>query len=411
MITLLTARTIMLGRRGEIVRDGAVLLDGATVAAVGSRHDLEADLAGPDPAVVVRRLDLGEATVLPGLVDAHVHLVFGGDEADPDGDAAGSPAGRAPDHDACVARMSRRAGELLRSGVTTVRDLGDRDRLSLRVRDAIATGETVGPRVLAATSPLTPPDGHCHYLGGVVRDEAGIRERIADHAEAGADVIKVMASGGQTTDGPYAMWDPQFSTEALGVVVEEAHARGLRVAAHAHASESIAAAVDAGVDTVEHATWLAPGREIDRRDEVARRMAERGVVFCHASSNDWRGLATRRGERWAREMVGRLAWFDAHGVTQICGTDAGIGPFGGTARALTRFAEYGFAADHIVEIGTSAGAEALGLAGTTGSIAPGLAADLLVVDGDVTTDVEALCRPRLVVAGGRFHDAAATGRA
>lgn len=197
------------------------------------------------------------------------------------------------------------------------------------------------------------------------------------------------------------MWDPQFTLAELRAAVDEAHGHGLRIAAHAHSAEAIALAVEAGVDTVEHATWLVKGPDWDPRPEIAQQMAEQGTVFCHASSNDWRGLAAKIGETWARNLVGRAAWFDEYGVAQIAGTDAGVTSFTEAPAALARFTECGFAPGKAVEIGTVAGAKALGLSEVTGSLVPGLAADLLIVKGNVLADLSAVTRPLLVVVRGR----------
>src|SRR5437868_2771787 len=148
----------------------------------------------------------------------------------------------------------------------------------------------VGPRaeVVAAAPPdtehhdhpdatLPPPGGHCHVLGGVVDGPVAIAERIAEHAAAGVDLIKVMASGGQSTAGGAAMWESQFDRAELALVVDEAARHGLGVAAHAHGAQAIADAVAAGVATVEHCTWMSGPGTSDQRPEVVAEMAQRGI--------------------------------------------------------------------------------------------------------------------------------------
>jgi imidazolonepropionase-like amidohydrolase len=334
------------------------------------------------------------------LVETHVHLVFCG-RLD-----AGEELRAQPDDRRLLLQMNSRAETLLRSGVTTARDLGDRSMLSLVLRDGIAAGEIAGPRLLAATTPLTPPGGHCWFLGGQVSGQADIRRQVQRIAAAGADTIKIMASGGQSTPGPYAIWDPQFSEEELGVAVQEAHDHGLLVAAHAHSADAISRAVKVRVDSIEHGTWLIPGPDWDPRDEVAQQMAEQGTVFCHADPNDWREFVGLMGESNARMFVGRTAWYEKHGVPQVLGTDAGISVFTTSPSALVHFGEYGFSPERIIEIGTSAGARSLGLDGTTGTLRPGLAADVLVVDGDPLTDISALERTVGVFARGQWYEGA-----
>lgn len=389
---LYTADIVLPGPAGESVTDGAVLVEGETITAVGPRTEIEKQAA---PGTPVEHFHGG--TILPGIVNSHIHLVFHGGPKPADVLQSES------DDSRLVLKMAARANTLLRSGVTTARDLGDRDGLALRVRDAIAADEIPGPRILAATTPLTPPQGHCWFLGGEVSGEHEIRARIQHLAGRGADAIKIMASGGESTPGPYAMWDPQFTIEELRAAVDEAHGAGLTVAAHAHSAEGVARVVDAGVDTVEHATWLVAGPDWDPRPEVAQQMAEQGTILCHASSNDWRRLAAVAGEDWARRLGGRVAWFDSFGVTQIAGTDAGITGFGDSPAALARFADYGFSPARAIEIGTVAGATALGLAGTTGALRAGLAADLLIVQGNPLVDLTALTNTVRVVARGHQY--------
>lgn len=390
--TLITAGTLLAGPAGEVLRDGAVLISGETITAVGPRSEVEPQ-ASPDATTY--RFPGG--TVLPGLVDAHVHLAFRGGRQ-----AVETLRAQASDTRLAL-QMSHRAEMLLRCGVTTARDLGDRAGLTLHVRDAIAAGEIAGPRMLAATVPLTPPGGHCWFLGGQVAGETDIRAQVRSIASAGGDAIKVMASGGESTTGPYSMWDAQFSCDELAAAVDEAHSHGLPVAAHAHASEAISRAVQAGVDTIEHGTWLTDG-QWDPQDTVAEQMARQGTVLCHGSSNDWRRLAKVIGETRARTLVARTAWYEAHGVAQIVGTDAGIGAFTSTAASIVRYAEQGFSPARAIEIATVAGASALGLETTTGTLRAGLASDALVVDGDPLDDLHALTRPLLVLAQGHAYD-------
>ncbi|ANY08312.1 hypothetical protein AFB00_20815 [Pseudonocardia sp. HH130630-07] len=164
---------------------------------------------GPEPLLYrrypdVRRTAFPDATMLAGLINAHVHLAF---------DATPDPVATLRGGDPAAVRhiVAAHARELLDSGITTARDLGDRDGIVGRVRDEIAAGEAVGPRVLSAFAPLTSPQGHCWFLGGEVRDATQIRELIDRQADRGADLVKVMAGGGRLTPSAAPVWESQFT--------------------------------------------------------------------------------------------------------------------------------------------------------------------------------------------------------
>ncbi len=397
---LLTARQVLAGPAGERWEDGAVLVRDGLIAAVGPRTEVEPQ-ARPDED----RYDLPAGTVLPGLVNGHVHLCF---------DAGPDPVGTllAAEPAALLAAATDRARVLLDQGVTTVRDLGDRDGISVRVRSALAAGPLPGPRILAAIAPLTATRGHCWFLGGEVDGAAAARALVRRNAAAGADVIKVMASGGHLTPGGAAMWESQFDPALLRAVVAEAGQAGLPVAAHAHGTAAIAESVAAGVATVEHCGWLdGPGGVRVVRDEVAARMAAQGVAACVTTGN--RDLATALatgGEAAAVAEFGRLRRMVELGVPLLFGTDAGVqgAPFSDQVGSLALYRWAGLSPAQVVETVTTASARAIGLGDRTGALRPGLAADLLAVDGDPLADLEALRAVRLVVAGGHPHHPAGT---
>ncbi len=388
---LLTAGTVLRGPSTDRIDGGAVLVRDGLIGAVGPVAELDATTPADVP-----RLAFPSGTILPGLVNGHVHLTF------VPGVELHASVCDADDAELLL-RMAGAARTLLDGGVTTVRDLGDRGGLALRVRDAIAAGMLAGPRILAAGAPLTPPGGHCWFLGGEVDGPGAIRERVAALAAAGVDLVKVMASGGQSTPGGAAMWESQFGVDELRVVVEEAARHGLPVAAHAHGADSIAAAVEAGVSTVEHCSWMTGRGTSDQRADVAAAMAAKGIAACPGSSGDWRRLAAVVGEDRAREVFGRLHWLVEQGVRVVPGTDAGLNPFDGLPVTLGHYRDFGFTAAEILDMATSGAADVLGLTGVTGRLQPGLAADLLVVDGDPLADLDALTRIELVVARGRLH--------
>ncbi|RJQ75377.1 amidohydrolase family protein [Pseudonocardiaceae bacterium YIM PH 21723] len=373
-----------------IFADRAVLSDGATILAVGSAAEIEA-LCTPD----TRRLSFPDSTVLPGLIDAHVHLAF---------DASPDPVSALIDIDdtALLLGMTGRAQQLLAAGVTTARDLGDRGGLTVALRDAIAAGIFAGPRILAATAPLTSVKGHCWFMGGEVGSDGDIRDRIAANRRAGADLIKVMASGGAMTPGGPKMWEAQFDAEQLRLIVAEAGRYDLPVAAHAHGTDTIGHCVDAGVRTIEHCSWRNPtGLEFD--PEIARRIAEREIAVCRCISGDWRVFLDRMGPHADALLDSIRAMRDA-GVRFIAGTDAGVPGawFGDYVGMLEFFAEVGFSNAEIIDMATVNAADALGLP-DTGRLAPGMRADLIVVNGDPLQDLGALRNLDLVLAAGSLR--------
>ena len=346
-------------------------------------------------------------TLLPGLFDAHVHLVADG------GVGSLERAPSLPDDEVDdVIRQSLR--EQAAAGVTTVRDLGDTRYLTVAHRDRSDPGL---PRIVAAGPPITVPDGHCHFLGGAVSGADHARRLVAEHRERGVDVIKVMASGGMVTVGT-DVFGVQFDVDELEAVVDEARRRDLQVLAHSHSLAGIRHALDSGVDGIEHFTGLtAQGIEVP--DDVLDRVAAAGVALDLTLGFDRAGLAAMPGPPPQVQEAMRRAGMDFEtayvarlevarrvrdrGITVVSGADSGIGPLkrhGGVVRSVVDLALAGFRADEALRTATTAAAAACGLAAVTGALRPGLAADLLVVDGDLRTDLDALHRPVAVLARG-----------
>lgn len=387
---LITASQILPGPADQRIEDGAVLIAGDTIVMVGHRRDVE-----PHATSSAVHHDFPGATVLPGLINCHVHLAFDG-SADPSASVRETP------DDELLDAMETRAQRLLASGVTTVRDLGDRDGLAIRLCDRILRGERNGPRIVASGPPITIPDGHCWFLGGEAGDEQQLRERVRRNAALGADVIKVMASGGQITPTSPPMWQTQFDERELQIVVDEATSLDLPVAAHAHGTHAIGAAVNAGVTTIEHCTWLRDGGGgYDTRDAVAANMAAKGIYACIAWPPDWQGLMQRLGPERADLVAERFRWMARLGVPLIPGTDAGLprSGFDNFADALKLYVHLGYQPAQVIEMATTTSARALGLE-RVWLLSAGYSADLLVVDGDPLADFDALNRRKLTVARG-----------
>jgi imidazolonepropionase-like amidohydrolase len=346
---------------------------------------------GPPPADA-DLLDLGDATLLPGLIDTHVHLAF-----DAGLDPVAALATR--DDDAVLEAMAEAAAAQLRAGVTTVRDLGDRDYLALRLRET----RSGLPTIVAAGPPITSPGGHCHYLGGVA--ERGVRDAVREHAERGVDVIKVMASGGFLTSGT-AVDGRQFTPDDLLALVDEAHRHGLPVTAHAHALEAIVDGVAAGVDGLEHCSFV-DGDRVGAPDDLVATIVRRRIAVGATVGIAPTSLPTAPPPELLKilpDLMANLARLIREGAVVVAGTDAGIAPIkphGVLPHGLMHLAQLGMSPAEAITAGTSTAAQVCGLGDRKGRVRPGYDADLLAVDGDPLTDLAALLRPVAVLVAGR----------
>ncbi len=378
--------------RAAALFDGSALVPDPLVLVADGRI---AEVAfGPRAAVPpdAELVELPGATLLPGLVDTHVHLAF---------DASKDPVGAlgARDDEALLAAMADAARAQLRAGVTTVRDLGDRGYLALRLRDDAAAPL---PTILAAGPPITTPGGHCHFLGGEATGVDGVRAAVRERAERGVDVVKVMASGGELTPGSVTH-EPQFTPDELRALVDEAHRCGLPVTAHAHAVAGVRNSLAAGVDGIEHCGfYTADG--VDAPGELVAALVERRIAVGFTGGVAPSDLPPPPGLR--RRLPALTALFTRlwqENVRLVVGTDAGIAPVKPHPTlpyGIAHLASLGVPSADALRTCTATAAEVCGLGDRKGRIAPGFDADLVAVPGDPLADLAVLHRPVAVFAGG-----------
>src|SRR6266702_4879 len=346
------------GEAGVLIQDGKII-------------DLDTSRAQfPDGAEVV---DFGpDACLLPGLIDAHVHLAFDA-SADVVTSLAACGDGALLDH------MAAAAARALRAGVTTVRDLGDRNYLSLMLRGRFPSAAL--PHIVAAGPPITTNGGHCYFLGGEAEGEAALRAAVLERAERGCDVVKVMVSGGNLTAGSRPH-ESQYDLAALRAVVDEAHRAGLPAAAHVHAARAVADAVEAGFDTLEHVTFFTAGG-VSADPALLDRIAASGVVVSVTvgSIPDGSPPHPAIAQRMAAIIANYGRMFRA-GATMVPGTHAGVSPgkphdvLPYALRALVE--RIGMTPTQAMRAATTIAASAIGLERAKGRIAAGADADVLV---------------------------------
>lgn len=407
-----TARPVVVIKAGRLF-DGTLDQYRANVVIVveGDRIKSVAPAAEATIATGAVVVDLSNATVLPGLIDCHTHLGSRADRYDEIYKFKGTPY-----HSAFAAVLNAR--KTLEAGFTTVRDVGSRPFLAVDLRDAIHEGFLVGPRIVASGPGISMTGGHgdLNRFAPQVRvmtfpDERDfriadgpdqVRQVVRAQIKHGVDVIKVHASGGVLSRGD-APGAAQFTIEELRAAVEEAHAAGRKVAAHAHGAQGIKNALVAGVDSIEH------GSLID--DEGIQMMLKQGSWLVSDIYNDDYLLGKAIDFKLPQESIekeraiGQLQRDNFSravraGVKMAFGTDAGVYPHGDNARQFFYMVKYGLTPARAIRSATSDAAELLDRGKDVGRVAPGLLADVIAVAGDPLADVRALETVGFVMKGG-----------
>jgi imidazolonepropionase-like amidohydrolase len=381
------------GKSNALVKPGMVVVTDGKIVAVGGNVTIPAG---------AETIDLGDATLLPGFIDAHTHLT--GNYREDYARAALDSLQKPIPETALDASVNARV--TLMAGITTVRDVGSHDYLDAGLRNAINRGVVPGPRMLVAVHAIGATGGHCDetgYRAGVFGKETGPEEGVINGADQarqavrlahkyGATIIKTCATGGVLSLAD-AVDTPQLTQEELNAIVDEAHALKLKTAAHAHGAEGAKRAIRAGIDSIEHGSFL--------DDEALNLMKQRGTYYVPTLMAA-QGLSEQISKGVAIPppilVKANAAIAAIHqtfqkalgmGIKIGLGTDAAVYPHGRNPEEFHQMVDLGMKPIDALKAGTSADAELLGLADKIGTLEPGKLADVVAVPGDPLQNIRA----------------------
>ena len=362
-LTSLVARRLLDVERGAIIEDAVLVIEGKRIIAAGPQSS-----TSPRGRII----DLGDVTLLPGLIDAHVHLNLGGS-------------------------AESNARTTLLAGFTTVQDLGALDYANIRLRDAINGGRTVGPRIVASGPWLGISKGTCDFNGIGVRGAEAFRDRVRKDIAQGADLVKVCASGwlAEAAQQPTAY---EISDDELSAAIEEAHRAKRRVAVHAISERALNAAVLHGADLLVHGGFTS--------GETVAAMKGKGVLQLPTLWSFSRNNPPELYERLRAHMAASARL----GLPLAFGTDAGVIPHGRNAAEFLELERIGLTRAAAIRTATIDGARAVGLNGQVGALTPGLLADVIAVPGHPLENLESLQTVTFVMKDGLVVRPAADAR-
>ncbi len=364
------------------VENALIVVDGTRIVQTGSEKSVDL------PQGSFEVVDCSKMTVLPGLIDPHLHLALG-------------PGSSYDEMFQCSDGLQLSSGIVnarmtLDSGVTTVRDCGCRNRIMLDMRAAEQRGIILAPRLLVSGPPITMTGGHFHFCNAEADGAEAVRSLTRRLLKDGVDFIKLMASGGGTNATRREL--ASYTAEELKSVAEETHRHGKTVAAHCHATEAIVNAVEAGVDTIEHCTFLEPNGKNRRhvfREDLAAEMTRKGIY----ADNVLTTMADRERLEWSFENFRRL---QKAGVKVLPGTDGlRLYETAGLALVLEMMVRGGASPMEAILSATSLAAKALNVDAIVGTLEAGKEADLIAVQGDPLEDIRVLKAPELVMKAGK----------
>ena len=385
---------------GQMIASPYVLVEGDHVVSIG-----------PTAPAGVRVLDLGDKTLLPGLIDVHVHMT--GDPTTSTGNYYQDALTQGPMDSAVMAPTF--AKRTLDAGFTTVRNVGAPGYIDVALRNAINRGLIQGPRMLVATVPIGATGGHVdgttgfapnvEFQGvtGVADGVDAVRERVRENVKHGADVIKFMASAGVLSNEA-SVGAPQYSQGEMDAIVDEAHRWGKKVAVHAHGTEAIKMAIRAGADSIEHCSFIdAEGLKLAKQhgtyldfdiyndDYILAEYSKLGVPPAQIEKEKLVGRVQRENFRKAVEAGEKMAF----------ATDAGVYPHGWNAKQFAKEVQWGMTPLQAIRSATINAADLLGWNDKVGAIKPGAYADMIAVSGDPLADVSVLEHVGFVMKGGQ----------
>jgi imidazolonepropionase-like amidohydrolase len=404
MTMLIRAASLIDGSGTAPIADPTLVVEGGRIAAV---HKGLPPAGAVPPMCEV--LDFPGCTIMPGMIDTHVHLNLPGDgtvleEAMREEDGV------------LVATSAYTAGRALAAGITTVRDLGGARTTVIALRRALQLGHGIGPRIVCCGQPITITGGHTWYFGGEADGVEGVRAKVRHMAKLGADFIKVMGSGGGTLNT--ISWRPSFRREELAAMADEAHRLERKIAVHCLCAESIDYAVEAGVDQIEHAGFIINSNGDQKLDmAVVDRLARSGIPVTGTLAVGGAVIETLEARerrtpaeeamltRWRRMLdanLHQLGKLREAGVALVAGTDAGwrFTPFDGLPMELSLMHRAGMPRLEAITAATGFAASVIGIGSETGTLKPGLAADVIVVGRNPADDLAALKDLRLVMRAG-----------
>ncbi len=394
---VLTGATLIDGNGGEPIANSAVYVQGERIAWVGSAADL------PTEAQDAEQIDVSGTWLMPGLIDAHIHICYNGSE---------SVFALLEKHrDELVLEAVDICKRTLSHGVTTIRDVGGEQFIEMSLRNAINRGFIEGPRMKLSGRVISMTGGHAHFIAREADGPDEMRKAAREQIKAGADLVKLMATGGTATPGQ-DIHASQLTVAEISAVTEVAHMMGRKVAAHCHGTGGIRNCMLGGVDTIEHGTYL--------DDETADMMVENGaalVLTLGAGNPDLESYplspvqqadAERRKpmiEQGVKQIRQTIALARAKGIFLGIGTDAGGNPLAphnfSMARELELLVDNDLTALEAISIGTRNNAEILDMADDIGTVEAGKYADLLLTNADPLVDIRNLRDVAAVVKGGK----------